>query len=110
MNRRKFLQNLGIGTVGVITIPSLILEPEKEYPKYIAGCDIGHKSGDYHHIVIAKRYQSATVYIDGKKQDEKTFLIDEMTVWNRQLTDEEIKTLYYRTVALKENQSICFWT
>lgn len=107
MNRRKFLQKLGVGAVGIAIAPFIISDIKKEQPNYILGCDTAY--GDSHHIVVAKRYETVTVYIDGKKQDEKTFLINETAVWNRRLTDEEIKALYDNTVSLKNNQNVSLW-
>lgn len=110
MNRRNFLQKLGLVSVGAIVAPFILSDLKKDQSKYILGCDCCDSGyTDLHQFVIVRRYDNNTVYMDGKINPNDQFLIDEMAIWKRKLTDNEVKTIFDNIVNLKENQYINFW-
>ena len=110
MNRKNFLRKLGIISTGIITASFIFPKFKKEQTKYFLGCDCCDRgNSESHQFIIVRRYDNTTVYFDGK-QCNHDFLIDEMAIWKKRLTDEEIKSIYdYYTTALKNNQSISLW-
>ncbi len=109
MNRKNFLQKIGIISAGIITAPFILPKLEKKQPKYFLGCDCCDSGySESHQFVVVRRYDNTTVYFDGK-QCNHDFLIDEMAIWKKRLTDEEIKSIYNYITALKNNQSINLW-
>ncbi len=106
MNRKDFLRKLSMVIIGAATAPLITSDIEKNYPFH--NSDSNNICNDSHNIHIARRYGDITAYIDGTYQNNDKILIDEMAIWNRRLTNEEIVILRDRIRNLKNNHNLIF--